>query len=141
MSRGHGLLQPPAQDISPAEGCRSCAIVQWAATQSGIEGAAYVAETADEDAVVLSGSLFAGLVVIPRHCISGLEELPPLPRAHVLAAVRRATVLVGQKNRGTTSRIVALIDSSTPAGHVSFQILSNGSDNPTSPATWSVPPP
>jgi hypothetical protein len=38
-----------------------------------------------------------------------------------------------------TSRIVALTDSSAPAGHVSFQVLPNGVDDPSDPASWSPP--
>jgi hypothetical protein len=74
------------------------------------------------------------LVVIPTLCISGLEQLPSLPRAHVLAAVRCAMLLARQANQGSTSRIVSLIDPSAPEGHVSFQVLPAGSDNSTGPA-------
>jgi hypothetical protein len=88
--------------------------------------------------VVFRDPRHAGLVVIPRQCINGLEELPPLPRAHVLAAVRRATLLVRQTNPGTSSRIVAMTDSSAPAGHVSFQVLPNGSDDPTGTMSLSL---
>jgi hypothetical protein len=131
MDRGSGLFQLPTQGIAPAQGCWSCAIVQSVANQRTVAGASYVTETADEDVIVLRGTQFAGLVVIPRLCISGLEQLPALRRAHVLAAVRRATLLVRQANQGSTSRIVALTDSSAPEGHVSFQVLPNGSDDAT----------
>jgi hypothetical protein len=139
VDRGSGILQLPTQGIGPAQGCWSCAIVQSAASQRTVEGADYVAETVNEDAVVLSGPQFAGLVVIPRRCVKGLDELPPLGRARVLAAVRSATVSIRQGNQGPTSRIVVLADPSAPSGHVSFQVLPNGSDDPTSPAPPSSP--
>jgi diadenosine tetraphosphate (Ap4A) HIT family hydrolase len=131
VDRGSGLFQFPTQGIAPAQGCWSCAIVQSVANQRTVAGASYVTEAANEDVVVLRGPEFAGLVVIPRLCISGLEQLPALDRARVLAAVRRATLLVRQANQGSTSRIVALTDQSAPEGHVSFQVLPNGSDDST----------
>jgi diadenosine tetraphosphate (Ap4A) HIT family hydrolase len=109
------------------------------ASQSRVGGAAFVAKITNEDAVVLSGPQLAGLVVIPRKCVSGLEDLPSLRRAEVLAAVRRATLLVRQETQMPTSRIVAMNDSSAPAGHVSFQVLPNGADDPSDPASWSPP--
>ncbi len=134
MDRGSGFLQIPTQRISPAQECWTCAIVESVSGHSTVDRApAYVVEAANEDAVVLSGPELAGLVVVPRRCIKGLESLPPLPRAQVLAAVRCATLLVRQGNRGASSRIVALTDPSTREGHVSFQVIPNGSDDPTRP--------
>ena len=78
VDRGSDLFQLPTQGIGPAQGCWSCAIVQSVASQRTVAGASYVSEAANEDAVVLRGPQFAGLVVIPRLCISGLEQLPPL---------------------------------------------------------------
>jgi diadenosine tetraphosphate (Ap4A) HIT family hydrolase len=139
MDRLKGSLQPPIEGIAPGEGCRSCALLHGLASQNRVEGTAFVAEIANEDAVVLSGPTLAGLVVIPRKCVSGLEDLPSLRRAEVLAAVRRATLLVRQGSQMPTSRIVAMTDSSAPAGHVSFQVLPNEADDPTDPASWSPP--
>jgi diadenosine tetraphosphate (Ap4A) HIT family hydrolase len=141
VDRGDGSLRPPIEGVPSVEGCRSCAIVQWVASQGTAEGVAYVAETANEGAVVLSGPHFAGFVVIPRRCISGLEELPPLGRAHVLAAVRRAAILIRQRHRVPGSRVVARTDPSAPAGHVSFQVLPSDSEDATGPTSWSPPPP
>jgi hypothetical protein len=139
--RNRAVLEPLSIGIAPAEGCRSCEIVQWVAGQSLVEGSELVGETANEDAVMLSGPQLAGLVVIPRRCVSGLEELPPLGRAHVLAAVRRATLLVRDGDEGPTTRIVATTDSSSPKGHVSFQVLpTKSAHEPTNPALWSLPP-
>jgi diadenosine tetraphosphate (Ap4A) HIT family hydrolase len=140
MDRDNDLSQPLTRGIFPAEGCRCCAIVQRVASRGTIKEADYVAETANEEALMLSGPQLAGLVVIPKLCISGLEELPALRRAHVLAALRRATVLVRQENQGSTSRIVTTIDSSAPAGHVSFQVLPCNSGD-SKPALWTPPPP
>lgn len=141
MDRGKDLFQLPTQGIGPVQGCRSCAIVESVAGQVTVAGASYVSEAANEDAVVLRGPQFAGLVVIPRLCVSGLEQLPPLARAQVLAAVRCATLLVRQANQGSTSRIVSLTDPSAPEGHVSFQVLPNGSDDSTgaTPSSFSRP--
>ena len=52
--------------------------MQRVASWGTIKEADYVAETANEEALMLSGPQLAGLVVIPKLCISGLEELPPL---------------------------------------------------------------
>jgi hypothetical protein len=141
VDRGNDLFQLPTRGIGPGQGCGCCAIVESVAGQRTVVGASFVSEAANEDAVVLRGPQFAGLVVIPRLCISGLEQLPPLPRAHVLAAVRRATLLVRQANQGSTTRIVSLTDPSGPEGHVSFQVLPNGSDESTggTPSTFSRP--
>jgi diadenosine tetraphosphate (Ap4A) HIT family hydrolase len=132
--QGSDLFRLPTQDIGPGQGCWSCAIVESVASHRTVAGASYVADAANEDAVVLGGPQFAGLVVIPKLCISGLEQLPPLSRARVLAAVRRATLLVRQANQGSTSRIVSLTDPSAPGGHVSFQVLPNSSGGSTDPA-------
>jgi hypothetical protein len=139
VDRGSGVLQLPTQGIAPTQGCLSCAIVHSVTRQRMVGGAAYVVEIANEDAVVLRSPQCAGLVVIPRRCISGLGDLPPLGQANVLAAVRSATLLVRQGNQEPTSRIVALTDSSTSSGHVSFQVFPSGSDDVTSPARPSLP--
>ena len=76
MDRDNDLSQPLTRGIFPAEGCRCCAIVQRVASWGTIKEADYVAETANEEALMLSGPQLAGLVVIPKLCISGLEELP-----------------------------------------------------------------
>jgi hypothetical protein len=139
VDRGSDVLQLPTQGISPVEGCRSCAIVQWVDSLSTLAEAAYNAGIDNEDAVVFVDPQQAGLVVIPRQCVSGLEELPPLGRARVLAAIRRATLLLRDENPGTTSRIVAKTDSLATTGHVSFQVLTNGWDDQTVPEMLSIP--
>jgi hypothetical protein len=131
VDRGSSVLQLPTLGIAPVQGCLSCAIVQSVARRGSVEGTAYVVETTNEDAVVLSSPELAGLVVIPRRCISVLGQLAPVRQAHVLAAVRTAALMIRQRNQEPTSRIVALTDSSTSAGHVSFQVLPNGADDGT----------
>jgi hypothetical protein len=140
MDRGQDLLQHATPTLFPDQKCRSCALVQSGASPTAGGTAAYVAETFNEDAVVLGDSQLAGLVVIPRRCINSLEELSPPRRARVLAAVRHATLLIRQKTEGSTSRIIAVTDSSAPAGHVSFQVLPNCADDTTIVASLSSTP-
>ena len=130
VDRGSRFLQIPWQGDAPADGCRSCAIVQSVARQSP-EETAFIVESANEDAVVLRGPQLDGLVVVPRRCVSGLQELPVIGRGHVLAAVRLATLLVRDENLGSTSRIEVMRDLSAPARHVSYQVVPEGWDSPT----------
>jgi diadenosine tetraphosphate (Ap4A) HIT family hydrolase len=139
VDRGSGVLQLPTQGIAPAQGCLSCAIVQSVARRGTVEGTAYVVETTNEDAVVLSSPQLAGLVVIPRRCVSVLGQLAPVRQAHVLAAVRTAALLIRRRNQEPTSRIVALTDSTASAGHVSFQVLPSGEDDVASTIRSSLP--
>ena len=139
MDRGSGVLQLPTQGIAPTQGCSTCAIVQSVMRQRTFEGAAYVIEAANEDAVVLSSPQLTGLVVIPRQCISVLGDLHPVRQAQVLAAVRSATLMIGSGNQEPACRIVALTDSSASAGHVSFQVVPNASDDVTGTARSSLP--
>lgn len=132
------MSQTPARGIG-VEGCRSCAIVRWAAGQGAVDGAEYVAETANDEAVVLSGAQLTGLVVIPRRCVSGLEDLAPSRRADVLAALRLATVRVRDGILGAATQTVVMNDASASTGHVSFQVMPAGSDDATSPAFWPAP--
>jgi hypothetical protein len=118
-----GLSQISARGVFPAEGCRSCAILQSVASRQLGEESPYVVEATNEGAVVLSGPELTGLVVLPRECVGGIEELSPPHRAEVLAAVRLATRLVREGCSGTDSRIVVKNDSSDAAGHVSFEVV------------------
>lgn len=140
MDTGSGLSKTPAREISADEGCRSCAIVQWVADQGAVDGVPFVAEIANEGAVVLSGPQFTGFVVIPRQCVGGLEDLAPPGRALVLAALRLATLRVRNGNLGPITRTVVMNDTWASSGHVSFQVLPVDSDDETSPALWPVPP-
>lgn len=130
MDQGQGLSRPPGQDITVAGECRSCAIAQWVAGHSMESVAAYVAEDVDEDVVVISGPELDGLVVVPRQHIGGLEELSDLPRAHVLAALRRATQSVRERNPGSMTRVVVMTEPPASKGHVCFHVVPSGSEDP-----------
>ena len=130
VNRGSRFLQIPWQSDAPADGCRSCAIIQSVARQSP-EETAFIVESANDGAVVLRGPELAGLVVVPRRCVSGIQELPVIGRGHVLAAVRLATLLVRSENLGSTSRIEVVRNLSAPASHVSYQVVPESSDSPT----------
>jgi diadenosine tetraphosphate (Ap4A) HIT family hydrolase len=63
------------------------------------------------------------LVVIPRHHVGGLEELPLPQRARVLAALRRLTVSIEAEDHGSDPGVVVTTDPPASNGHVCFQIL------------------
>jgi hypothetical protein len=130
VDRGSSFLQIPWQGEISTDGCRSCAIVRSVARQSP-EETSFIVESANDGALVLRGPQLAGLVVVPRRCVSGLQELPVLGRGHVLAAVRLATLLVRGENVGSTSRIEVMRDPSAPASHVSYQVVPDTTDSPT----------
>jgi hypothetical protein len=130
VERGSGFLQIPWQGDAHGDGCRTCAIVRSVARQSP-EETTFIVESTNDGAVVLRGPQLAGLVVVPRQCVSGLNELPVQGRGHVLAAVRVATLLVREENPGSTSRIDLVRDMSSPSGHVSYQVVPDSSDAPT----------
>jgi hypothetical protein len=130
VERGSCFLQIPWQGDARTDGCRTCAIVRSVARQSP-EETTFVVESANDDAVVLRGPQLAGLVVLPRQCVSGLQDLPVLGRGHVLAAVRVATLLIREETPDSASRIEVLRDVSSPSGHVSYQVVADSSDSPT----------
>jgi hypothetical protein len=130
VNQGHGLSRLPSQGITLEGECRSCAIAQSVAGHSTRRLDAYVAEDVDEDVIVISGPELDGLVVVPRQHISGLEELPVLRRAHVLAALRRATRSVLETYPGTATSVVAMTDPPASEGHACFHVLPSGSAAP-----------
>jgi diadenosine tetraphosphate (Ap4A) HIT family hydrolase len=83
----------------------------------------YAAEAEDEDVVVLSSPGLAGLVVMPRRHVSGLEELPPQQRARLLAALRRVSLSIGEEYHGSAPRVVVTTDPPASEGHVCFQFV------------------
>jgi len=95
----------------------------------------FVAEDVDEDVVVFSGPELDGLVVVPRQHVGGLEELPDLRRARVLAALRRATRSVRERNPGSVTRVVVMTDPPASEGHVSFHVLPDSSEDPVGRVT------
>ena len=130
MDQGQGLSRLPGQGVTLAGECDSCAIAKWAAGEMTQSVAAYTAEDVDEDVVVISGPELVGLVVVPRQHVGGLEELSDLRRAHVLAALRRATRSVRDKNPGSVTRVVVMTGPPASEGHVCFHVLPIGSEDP-----------
>ncbi len=130
VDRGSSFLQIPWQGDTSGEGCRSCAIVRSVARQSP-EETSFIVECANDGALVLRGPQLAGLVVVPRRCVGSLHELPVPGRGHVLAAVRLAALLVRDQNVGSTSRIEVMRDLSAPTSHVSYQVVPEVADAPT----------
>jgi hypothetical protein len=125
-----GFLHIPWQDDAHTDGCRTCAIVRSVARQSP-EETTFIVESTNDGAVVLRGPQLAGVVVVPRQCVSGLQDLPVLGRGHVLAAVRVATLLIREENLDSAGRIEVMRDMSSPSGHVSYQVVADSSDSPT----------
>jgi diadenosine tetraphosphate (Ap4A) HIT family hydrolase len=130
VNQGHGLSRLPSQGITLEGECRFCAIAQSVAGHSTQRLDAYVVEDVDDDVIVISGPELDGLVVVPRQHISGLEELPVLRRAHVLAALRRATRSVLEANPGATTSVVVKTDPPASEGHACFHVLPSGSEAP-----------
>ncbi len=130
MDQGQGLSRLPGQGVTVAGECDSCAIARWVAGDTTRSGATYIAEDVDEDVVVVSGPELDGLVVMPRQHVGGLEQLSDLRRAHVLAALRRATRSVRDRNPGSVTRVVVMTGPPASEGHVCFHVLPNGSEDP-----------
>ena len=109
VDRGSGLFQLPTRGSGPGRDAGVAQSVESVAGQRTVVWAPLsFSEAANEDAVVVRGPQFAGLVVISQALHKRARTTCPLfPRAHVLAAVRRATLLVRQANQGSTSRIVS----------------------------------
>lgn len=118
------------EDINLVPECRSCAIAQSVAGGGTSGEDSYVAVDIDPDAVVVRGPDFAGFLVVPRQHVSGLEKLPVPPRAHVLAALQRATRLVLERNPGLATRVVVLTDPPASEDHPCYNVLPCGSAAP-----------
>jgi hypothetical protein len=110
--------------------CRSCAIAQWAADLSTRSVARYVAEIVDEDVVVISGPELDGLLVVPCQHIGGLEELSVPGRGHLLAALRRASLLVQERNSGSATRVVVMTGPPASEAHVCFHVVPSAPGDP-----------
>ena len=130
VDRGSSFLQIPWPGEAFADECQSCAIVRSLAGPSPAEESTFIVEGDNDAALVLRQHDLAGLVVVTRRCVSGLQELPVVGRGHVLAAVRMATLLVRNEYLGCTSRIEVIRDASTPACHVSYRVVPDRSDSP-----------
>lgn len=99
--------------------CNACTLSQRIAGDAEPSAA----EEACEDVVVLNAPDLVGLMVIPRDHVSGLEELPPLQRGRILAALRRASLSIGERYPGSSPRVVVLADPPASESHVCFQVL------------------
>jgi hypothetical protein len=135
VDQGRDLSRLPGQRFALAGECRSCVIAQWVADHSMRDLGTFVAEDVDEDVVVFSGPELDGLVVVPRQHIGGLEELPDLRRARVLAALQRATRSVRERNPGSVTRVVVMTDPPASERHVSFHVLPDSPEDPDDPAS------
>jgi diadenosine tetraphosphate (Ap4A) HIT family hydrolase len=136
VDKGQRLSRLPSEGVTLSGECQSCAIAQSVAGDGARSAAgAYVVEDVYEDVVVISGPELDGLVVVPRQHIGGLEELSDLPRAHVLAALRRATQSVRDRNPGSVTRVVVMNCPPASEGHVCFHVLPNGSEDDPGSAT------
>ena len=109
--------------------CRFCAIAQLLGDRGTPAMARYVEEDVDEDVVVVSRSGLEGLVVIPRRHVGGLEELAVAPRARVLAALRRVTQSIQERDPGSATRVVEMTDPAQSEGHVSFRVVATASQD------------
>jgi len=109
--------------------CRFCALAQLAGDGGTSTTVRCVAEDVDEDVAVVSGSGLDGLMVIPRRHVGGLEELAVDHRARVLAALRRVTQTMRERNPGSAARVVVLTDPEESEGHVCFQVVAKTSQD------------
>jgi hypothetical protein len=127
VDQERGLSPLHGHDVAYRK-CRSCALARSAGAQGAESLVGYVAEAVDEEAVVISRPGLDGLVVLPRQHISGLEELSVPRRASLLAALRRATESVRDRNPGWTSRVVVMTDPPASEGHVCFEVVRSRAD-------------
>lgn len=125
MDHGHDWSRVSGQ-VTLARKCPSCAIAQGVTDRGVRRRVSYF----DADVVVISGPELDGPVVIPRLHVGGLEELPVAHRAHVLAALSRVTQSVREENPGAAAKVVVLTDLPASAGHVCFQVVPSGSEDP-----------
>ena len=119
MDIDHGLSRLRVLGTGLRGRCGSCATAQRAADPSSRR----LTEHVDEDIFVISGPELHGWVVVPRPHVSGLEELSIPHRASLLAALRRATRSVRNRNPWSTPTIVVRSDLPASEGHVCFQVL------------------
>jgi hypothetical protein len=126
MARGNDLSLIPVEGGTRRGHCSSCATARRAAGQP----AGRVAEYVDDDVVVISGPELEGLVVLPRHHVTGLEELSITCRANVLAAVQRAARAVREENPWAAASIVARTDVPASQGHMCIHVLPTRGDSP-----------
>jgi hypothetical protein len=110
--------------------CRCCAIAESVTGNGTRTEDAYVAVDVDLNALVVRMPDSDGLLVLPRQHVSGLEELSVPPRAHVLAALQRATQLILERNPGLATRVVVTTDPPASEDHACYLVLPCSSADP-----------
>jgi hypothetical protein len=136
MDRSHLGSPVPNREALAGE-CRSCALAQELAARGARGEPPYVAEDIDDDVLVISETDLDGLVVLPREHVGGLEELSVPRRAHVLAALRRATQSVRNQHPGSAGQVVVMTGPPASDGHVCFQVVPNDSQHHRSSPSYS----
>jgi hypothetical protein len=116
-----GVVSLPGSGVLSGH-CDACNLAQWIGDRTKRHTESRPALAEDEDVVVLRLPDPIGLVVIPRHHVSGLAELPPQQRARVLAALRRISVSIGDEHHGSAPTVVVTTDPPASDGHICFQI-------------------
>ena len=126
MIQDSGVSSEPGLGAPPGR-CDTCALMHRMADRMTRPADSADCEVVDEDVVVLTSPGLVGLVVIPRHHVRGLEELPLRERAVVLATLRRVSVSIGEKYEGSAPKVVVTTDPPASRGHVGFQIVPGSS--------------
>jgi diadenosine tetraphosphate (Ap4A) HIT family hydrolase len=117
VDEDQGLSPHSEENVTHARECRTCTIARRLARHDPQRKSA-------EDAFVLNEPELDGLVVLPYEHVGGLDELSDRSRARVLAALRRATRSVLEKNPGTTTTtIIVMTDPPASEGHTCFHVL------------------
>ena len=128
---GDGVIHGPGRSIprgdrDPPPVCRACTITNAIPGKNIADVASHTAEYMSRDVVVISAPTVDGLVVVPREHINGLEELPVLRRANVLAALRRAARRVRDQSPESVASVIAMTEPPASASHVCFRVLAGG---------------
>ena len=125
MDEDQGLSPHSDENVTQARECRTCTIARRLARHDPQR------KSAAEDAFVLSEPELDGLVVLPYQHVGGLDELSDRGRARVLAALRRATRSVLERNPGsTTTTISVMTDPPASEGHTCFHVLPRDQEEP-----------
>jgi hypothetical protein len=122
----HGLGSPPHADRHSAETekCEACAVARSGAACGVVPWLNGATVTVEAAVILISWPRIAGRLIVPRHHIGGLEELPLARRAEVLAAIRRASGVVGlEEPPSAQARVIVSTDSPASASHVCFRVL------------------
>jgi hypothetical protein len=137
VGQGHRSSRFAGEGSIWAGECRSCAISLEISDEGVLRTENFVAEEIDENVVVVSSSLFAGLVVIPRLHVGGLEELSLEHRAQVLGALQRATRSLQERNPGMLTKVVVRNEPPASEGHACYQVLPSDHADPEDTRTTS----